>query len=224
MSLDDAGRDFGVEAVASRVRGNAGSAGLGAACLLVFGFFMFSPPAVTSAFTFGDALATWTMRIGGVAIAAIAGLSLLGKSWVLMFDGIISVPIGLCLATAGVVMVANGGSMMQILYVIFGGTFVSGGIRNGRAFLAIRRRFVSASGVEPAIGEGNSHWTPAGDDVAKVSPALLKRHAFSESAPQQRVPMASPASSDVPVAPPPSGYLASFARKRDADASLPRPE
>ncbi len=123
--------------IASRVRQNAWSAAVAAACLLLFGFFAgFAIPIVTNLFTLGDAVFNYTLRFGGVLMVAVVIGSLSGWVTALLMDAVVSVAIGVLLAFSGVAMIVGGGviTLNYILYVIFGVMFVSSGIRNWREY------------------------------------------------------------------------------------------
>lgn len=126
--------------IALRVRQNAGSAALAAACLMFFGFLGgFQPPEVTNLFTLGDAVFNYTLRIGGVLMAVVAAASLTGRLFALAADASVSAGIGLLLVLSGICMLAGGGGLAvnYVLYVVFGGLFLSVGVRNGREYLAM---------------------------------------------------------------------------------------
>lgn len=128
--------------IAALVRRNAVSAAIGAACLIYFGFYVSAVPNVTSLFSFGDALFVYTLRIGGVAMISIALGCLTGRIVFLLLDALASVPIGSGLIVSAVLMMAGGGgfSINFLLYVVFGGMFISAGLRNGRFYAEWKTR------------------------------------------------------------------------------------
>ena len=145
--------------VASYVRRNAGSTGLAAACLLFFGFFRFSFQPVTDLFTLGDAVFNYTLRIGGVLMALIAVWSLTGHVSVLLADGIISIVIGALLAFSGVAMMigAGGIGLNQVLYVVFGGMFISAGVRSWRYYLLVARTHAGLPEGRAGVDGSDAH-------------------------------------------------------------------
>lgn len=126
------------ESIAARVRSNAWSAGIAAVLLCYFGFAVFQFQPVTNAFTAGDAVFNYTLRIGGIAMVLVTLMSLAGWLPTLIVDAVASFSIGLALILGGVLMGIGGGfGVNQILYMVFGATFVSAGLRNGRDYFAM---------------------------------------------------------------------------------------
>ncbi len=122
----------------SRVRQNVFPAGVAALILLYFGFAVFEFQAVKDTFTLGDTLFNYTIRIGGIALAILAAASLSGRAVVLLADAFVSILVGAGLILGGLLMMA-GGAMTTgyFLYLIFGGLFVSSGMRNLRDYRKI---------------------------------------------------------------------------------------
>ena len=124
--------------VASRVRGNAGSAGLAAALLIFFGFFYVAKPTGSDLFARSALAFVYALRVGGIAMAGLAVWSLLGHRLVLIVDALVSVTIGVVFGLSGVGMLIGGGDVLQVvLNVVFGGMFISAGLRNGRAYSSL---------------------------------------------------------------------------------------
>jgi hypothetical protein len=133
---------------AARVRQNTGNAAFAAICLLFFGFGYFSPPAADSLFTAGDALFAYTLRVGGVAMACVAIACLGNKPVALLLDAIVSFSIGALLIVSAAMMILGGGfGLNKLLYVLFGGMFIVGAIRNGRDYGCSRHNDVGADGA-----------------------------------------------------------------------------
>lgn len=127
------------ETIAARVRQNAGSAGFAAALLIYFGFFSLSIPGTSDLFGKANLVFVYTLRIGGVAMAVIALGSLVGLRMVLIVDAVVSITIGVVLILTGVLMLIDGGAVMQtIINVICGGMFFSAGTRNGAEYFRSR--------------------------------------------------------------------------------------
>lgn len=133
--------------LASRVRSNAGSAGLGAACLLFFGFYYLARPAGSLGaslaardwFTFGSLILNATMRWGGIGMACASLASLTGLTPALLLDAAVSIPIGVLLIASGAITLAGGGDVLtSILLVVFGWMFIRAGWRNALVFAGAR--------------------------------------------------------------------------------------
>ncbi|GIK17424.1 MAG: hypothetical protein BroJett003_23880 [Planctomycetota bacterium] len=132
----------------ARVRMNAGSAGLGAAGLLFFGFLYLAKPGTS----LGDALSAqnwfaaghtalfYTMRVGGVVLGLVALASLTGAWPVLAADALASIPVGAMLIASGVLMLMGSGDALQSgLLLIFGVMYIRAGVSNGRFALTAGR-------------------------------------------------------------------------------------
>lgn len=124
------------EQVAAAVQANVSSALVAGLSLALFGFFMFSIPEVKDTFTLGDAIFNYTLRIGGAAMLLAAAACLTGRPAALVFDAVMSTLVGIGLIVSSVLMIygAGGAGINQILYLLFGGMFISAGVRNGRLY------------------------------------------------------------------------------------------
>lgn len=153
-------------AIAERVKANGSSAGVGAACLMFFGFWYYQLRAlyVVDAFSAGEAISSYTMRIGGVILMLAALWSFAGRLPALLADAIVSVLIGVLLIVSGLLMMSGGMGINQVLYLIFGFMFASAGWRNGRDFAALSRMRSGAHGVGQARAMGGfpPHADPPG--------------------------------------------------------------
>lgn len=163
------------EQVAAVVRSNVPSAMIAALSLALFGFVIkFVIPVVTDMFTLGDAIFGYTMRIGGVAMFLAAAACLTGRPAALVFDAVMSFLIGIGLIVSSVLMIsgAGGAGINQILYLIFGGMFVSVGVRNGRLYGSLTAGLATLppTNASPA-------WTdvPAAPPVQGGAPSLAER-------------------------------------------------
>ena len=106
-----------------------------AALLLFFGFYWFQRPSGSGVFLIGDTLFQYTLRIGGIVMAALALSSLTGKLGVLALDGVGSVAIGVLLIGSALLMLAGGDrSINQFIYIICGVMTASSGWRNWRDY------------------------------------------------------------------------------------------
>jgi hypothetical protein len=219
--------------IAARVQGNAYSAGLAAACLIIFGFFSFRIPNVTDMGTLGDAMSTYNLRIGGVLMALLAILSRSGSLWVLLADAVVSALIGVVMILASGLMAYAWSSvgLNNMLYFLFGGMFIVEGFRNGRDWRALSSGAavgVLAYAIPPAAEAEPSPRHVPEDSLAS---RLRRAETPAPAAPTPQPVPANPA--PVPVAPPkppvhqaeppaaaetpppPSGFLAAFADEDD---------
>lgn len=126
----------------ARIRSNVSSAGFSGALLLFFGLFMFAFPTVPAEgktwFYIGDTLFNYTLRVGGSMMLLVALVSTSGKPIALLCDCVASVIVGLCLLTAGVMMIADNGAWLNpVLMIAYGLMMISTGSRSGREFAAI---------------------------------------------------------------------------------------
>ena len=190
----------------------------------------------SSDLTLGDAVCQYTMRIGGVVMALVAVGSLSGEVRVLFVDAVASTAIGIGLMASAIMMMAgSGGANLNLfLYLIFGGMFVSSGIRNGRDYFALRaapRRDESATEVPISP---STAWQTVEPRPPAISLAERMRRRPTEEPAMPRIepkpkpvePKAPPVMSDAgspkpkvrddsearPT--PPEGFLASFAQKK----------
>jgi hypothetical protein len=143
---------FTSDEMAARVRGNVVPATIAAVLMTLYGFFYLAEPAGTDLFSRSAWVFFHTLRIGGVAMAALALWSLSGHRHALLADAIVSWLIGASLILTGVGMLIDGGGALQsILNVVFGSMFVSAGTHNGRAFSASRPIVTQIVAPEPAL-------------------------------------------------------------------------
>lgn len=81
----------------------------------------------------GGWVVLYTLRIGGGLMALSTLLSLMGVRPALLFDGFASMSIGLCLALAGGLLLADMG-LRPVLLLMFAALFVYTGYRNWREY------------------------------------------------------------------------------------------
>lgn len=180
---------------AMRVRQNVVPAAIGAAFLLYFGFFQLIEPTGTDLFGRANWVFYYTLRLGGLAMAAVAAWSLLGQSITLAVDAVVAVAIGALLVLTGLGMAVDGGAMVQtIINVVCGGMFISSGVRNWRDYRLLAAASASIhtpmpTAPSPSQGEGR------GEGQLHRKTIVLPRE------------------SGVPIALPPEGFLASLAKK-----------
>ena len=174
------------EPLVTRVRENALSAAIAAILLSYYGFSVLAEPTGTGAFERAALVFYHTLRIGGVMMALIAVLSIVGVRVALLLDAIASVGIGMLFAVTGIVMFADGGTGLQpLLNVLFGAMFVSSGVRNGRHFRRLR------SDAEQSPRSPDSHREtypspavskPTGDSSTASLAGHLRQHRATQSA------------------------------------------
>ncbi len=187
---------------AMRVRQNIAPAAIGAAFLLYFGFFQLTEPTGTDLFGRANWVFYYTLRLGGLAMAAIAAWSLRGQPITLAVDAVVTVAIGVLLILSGLGMAVDGGAMVQtIINVVCGGMFISSGVRNWRDYRLLAT--MSAS-IPTPIPTAPSPSQREGGGEGKLHRKTIVL---------QREKIGLPRESGVPIAPPPEGFLASLAKK-----------
>lgn len=203
--------------VSARVRHNAGSAGLAALCLLFFGFFRFAPPTVTNLFTLGDAIFNYTLRAGGVAMGVIALWLLLGRPITLIVDAVATIAIGVLLALSAVMMILGGGfGLNQILYIVFGATFLASGVRIGRDYFLMARAGATTSSSSQPGAIDHAQVTPSatgGSTRRSQQVRKIDETARAEDVPSAAVETEAPTEKQEPEPPPPEGYLAALGKR-----------
>jgi len=119
-----------------RARANTGPAAFAAGLLLFFGFFYLSVPSPDDWFSRAGLVFVYTLRVGGLAMVAIAVWSAIGHPPVLLADCMVSCLIGLLAIVTGIVMILDGGGIVQTLInVILGAMFIGAGLRSGRDYV-----------------------------------------------------------------------------------------
>lgn len=123
------------------VRSNTGGAALAAGLLIFFGFiYPFEPVAGSGLFYAGQSLLFFALRVGGLAMVAVSVWLAFGHLPALAADAAVSIVLGAMIAIAGAFMLIDGGWWVQALIILVsGGTFLTGGLRNGRDFLDMWR-------------------------------------------------------------------------------------
>ena len=141
-------------ALAARVRQNAGSSAIAAALMIYFGFFHgYITPKGSDLFSLANLVFLQTIRIGGIAMAALAVWSLIGAGLALIVDAIVSFAVGGLLALTGIAMFLDGGGVFQsALNVMFGWMFVSVGRRNWRDYFLLTKLSNDAVGLAAPLG------------------------------------------------------------------------
>lgn len=191
--------------IARRVRSNAWSAAIAAALMILFGFYYLGKPTGTGLFPLSALGFYYALRIGGIAMAAIAVGSFVGFRPVLLVDAVVSVAIGVLFVLTGVGMLLGGGDAFQtILSVVFGAMFFSAGVRNWRDYFLLApasdRPFTTietGSGRDPAHREAATRTAPP---ASSLGSQLRERMASS----RESRPPSPPEASTSPVGEPPA--------------------
>jgi len=182
----------------NRVRSQGASAAIGAALLLYFGFVVLAEPERTGLFGWSAWMFFHTLRIGGVATAVAAALLWIGHPVALLFDAVVTLPIGILLIVTGIGMLVDGGGAFQsVINVACGALFISSGLHGGRVFAELRG--VQPSDPGPAVQP----------DAARAETRIVPEALVGDSTASARAREAQPLESG-PVA---EGYLAALARK-----------
>ncbi len=196
----------GQPGVANRVRGNVAPAAIGAAFLLYFGFLHLAEPTGTDLFNRANWVFYHTLRLGGLAMAAVAFWSLLGQGITLAVDAVVAVLIGALLILTGLAMTIDGGDMPQtIINVVCGGMFISSGLHNWKDY-----RFLSPSTASRAT----TFRTPGLPDLNRpVHTAPTVRPKLHSSSQGERRDEGREHREAATPPPPPVGFLAALAKK-----------
>jgi len=176
------------------IRGQAGSALLGAGLMLFFGFAYMNEPAGTDLFNRAAWVFFHTLRIGGVAMLLAACALMSGYTVALLLDAVVAGIIGLLLIGTGVAMAVDGGDLVQTAINLFCGY---GFVTSARKNWSVYQQSAGATGSLPASAPPP---LPRGDKggfvrAAKVEPPPLRTSNF-----------------ELPTSP--SGYLAALAEKK----------
>ncbi len=173
------------ESLVTRVRENTLSSAIAALLLSYYGFTVLAEPTGTGMFERAGLLFYHTLRVGGVMMAVIAVLSIIGVGVTLLFDAIVSVGIGVLFAVTGLAMWADGGTGLNpLLQVVFGAMFVSAGVRNGRHYSALRGEARQSQQLENTTAETvQSPMTspPTGESSTASLAGHLREHRASQS-------------------------------------------
>jgi hypothetical protein len=189
--------------IAQRVRANAFTAAIAAALLIYFGCFRLSADQGGGLFGIAATALVWTLRIGGVAFALLALLSLTGQLFTLAIDAVVSIAVGVMLVLTGIGLLVGGGDILQpVISVVCAWLFIGAGVRNWRDF-----KLLSGPGVPPSAPHSQGY-----------DPDFDQRYRDAQAAP----PPASLASQlrERAEAPPPTDNVT----HGDTDAASPTPE
>jgi hypothetical protein len=191
LNMDATARDNYVIAM----RQTAGSAAFGAALLLFFGFYMLAEPVRDDLFGRSAWVFFHTLRIGGLLTAAIAAWLWTAHRPALLVDSIVAGIIGIIFILTGTGMLIDGGSITQVIINAFCGVL-----------------FIRASLLSAAMYRNTSSRV-----LSEASPTVTPP-GISPPSPPTPFPPEQPVNQSMQTesTPPPEGYLASLARKRQS--------
>jgi hypothetical protein len=153
------------------VRSNTGGAALAAGLLIFFGFIYLAEPASGA----GASVLFHTLRFGGLAMVVVSVWLSFGHLPALAADAAVSILIGALIAFSGAVMLISGYWWVNSLVILVsGGTFLTGGLRNGRDFLDMWRleTAVDKDDEEDLAALSAAADSPLADDLARGQTAL----------------------------------------------------
>jgi len=220
MPADD--NDYSARFSRQQMSEIAFSAAIGAAMMLLVGFVLDLRGISDSEFyNFTVSAFTWTMKVGGVLMALVAGLLWVGLRPVLLVDAIFAMAIGVLMVGVGGVWVVHQTLLNGVLSLVFGVIFVRSGWGSWLAY-----RGSSAGYAFPvASGQDDSSASPAVATPAARQEAMdrllasKKREASPEPAPAVAKPAPEPPCPPAKVPPlaknepPPEGFLAELGRE-----------
>lgn len=161
------------------VRSNTGGAALAAGLLIFFGFFYLAEPVGDV----GLSLLYYALRYGGLAMVGVSVWLSFGHLPALAADAAVSVVVGGLIALSGAFMLIGDFSWVEGLVVLVsGGTFLTGGLRNGRDFVEMWR-------IEMADDSDNEEEDIAALSASKDSPLaadLARGEALPKAKPRPR--------------------------------------
>lgn len=208
------------------IRGQAGSALLGAGFMLFFGFGYMGEPTGTDLFGRAAWVFFQTLRIGGVAMLLTAGALISGRVMALLVDAVVAGIIGLLFIATGAAMAVDGGDIAQTaINLICGYGFATSARRNWIVFqakcatgssLSVRTREAEEA---PRASLQFPPPLPRGEKGGSAVPGSVE----TESLRTSNFELPTSAESETSVEPPESGgFLAALAdkkRKQRDDAS-----
>jgi hypothetical protein len=116
--------------VVARVRSNGWYAGFAAALLLFFGYGAgLSIPAKGGLYTLAGQAFIYTLQAGGILMALVAVLCLIGLRQALYLDALVSLLIGTVMALSSLVQLLHG-EYYAILYLLIAAMFLRAAVRN----------------------------------------------------------------------------------------------
>lgn len=216
-----------------RIRQAATGTAIAAALLLFFGYGYLARPSGSDLFSQAWLVVYYALRIGGLVSASLAVWLWIGHRAALIIDALTAMTLGAIFALSGLVMLFDGGDVVQsAIIIVCGGTFVSSGLRNGRTYKEMGAGWMTASRGTPPPGVRSASQSVErrAGDAAALPERLVRRSVPTgpADAPQalapgrertataarpERADDDSQSAVDGPVEPQPEGYLAAFARK-----------
>jgi hypothetical protein len=198
---------------------NAAYAGIAALMMLFFGWFYGLSGISSNAFyNLTVDVFTWTLRIGGLAMLAVAIVCYTGQTVGLLLDAIVSGLCGAIIFGCGAYWLIDGLqgggiSINYLLYVIFGGMFLNSARANWQHWAASARPSDGFNASPPAV--------PLDQSTRTALPRRLRARGDSPKPepPNQPEPVhpasVRPESLTDETGPPPGGYLAALAREKE---------
>jgi len=190
-----------------RVRSTAFWATIGGGLMLYFGIGQWITPPISPLYAAAAHTYIWTLRIGGGAMLAVAGLCLTGWGPALLLDAAACGLIAILLAFAGALFLSNGetnGLLSLVFALLFGGA----GRQSWDLFVG-RPRSVETTmpdeRTESAAASQPPHETGAG---ARSLLEAIRRQRQGSSTPAASPPARPPQAQPAPEAPPPARPLA----------------
>ncbi len=193
-------------------RQNAIQAGI-AAMLMLFVGWVFAAKGISGNKFYNATVDVfyWSLRIGGILMALVAALCAANLRLGLLFDAIVSGACGVIMALIAIYWLidAGGVDLQSLIYLIFGGGFVSASLSAMRSYRMAGARDGPGRATEDALGVprpvrhgGSETGTP---DATRATPATMVHPASlrPEALPKEGEP------------PPPEGYLAALAKEKD---------
>ncbi len=175
-------------------RQNAVQSGIAAVLMLFFGWGMAAKGISGSAFYNATVdVFYWSLRIGGIALLIAAGLCAAELRVGLLFDAIVSGVCGVLMALIAIywMLDAGGFDLQSLIYLIFGGGFVSASLSAMRSYRAMGMS--GGNDVSRSGGQSPPYKAEA------VHPASVRPASFPKAG----------------EPPPPEGYLAALAKEKD---------
>lgn len=233
MNLDESRRQQAV----ARVRSNGWYAAFAAALLLFFGYGVgLAFPAKGGLYTLACQAFIYTLQAGGILMALVAALCLIGLRQALYLDAFVSLLIGTVMALSSLVQLLHG-DFYAVLYLLIAAMFLRSAARNYQEAQTVTalesagerprwqdepapppKRSIGSELIERLRGPESPEPTPMHFDPPAEQPAP------PTAPPRATQPAHQPSASQEPQPhePPPSGALAGQARDAQPDAPEPQ--
>jgi hypothetical protein len=189
-------------AVRRRVRANVFWPAVAGALMLYFGLGDWIIPEISRVYTAAAYLYVWTLKAGGFAMLAVAGICLAGLRTGLLIDAVASGLIVVGLALPGVVFTLRG-ELNGILSLVFAALFGAAAVHSWREWVALRALDAVAWGGDMGRDAGLTASATGPRDVGE----LLRRTG----------PPAVEVHEEEAKTAPPDGYLAALGQEPEPD-------